>query len=217
VEHSILKAAGQGLAPIVHHVHSGCTIRTPKFFPCDLPASTQVQECLPNCLDLKRYALKYFSASDVSKTSVLEIGQGLGMWLRSFHDWAAGHDTLREAAKSNVGMMNIKLKYNYELLLSRVDKFPAILSDAKTEFEAVLAMAKSELEDEAKLQVVHGDFWTGKYVCTRILKLKQSPRLMAVPVFYFRTRISHQATPHLFSLSTGKCASSGYRSSIWAK
>lgn len=126
--------------------------------------SRAIQEYLPNSIDLKRYALKYFSATNILKASVLEIGQAMGKGLRNFHDWAAGHDALLEAARSNVGMKSIKLKYNYELLLSRVDKFPNILSDAKTEFEAVLAMAKAELEDEAKLQVIHGDFWTGKYV-----------------------------------------------------
>lgn len=121
---------------------------------------------MPRSLDLKRYVLKYFSAStlnpDIEKGQVLEIGQGLGKWLRSFHDWAATHDSLPGIAKSNVAMQSIKIRYNYELLLSRIDKFPSILSDAKPEFEAVLAMAKAELEAEANLQVIHGDFWTGK-------------------------------------------------------
>lgn len=166
MEHGILAAAASGLAPTTHGIHSGCTVRTPRSFPCGLPANTQVQEYLPNSLDLKHYALKYFSASaenpSLGKDHVLEIGQGLGKWLRSFHDWAATQDTLREVAKSNVAMQSIKFKYNYELLVSRVDKFPSILSDAKPDFEAVLAMAKAELEDEANLQVIHGDFWTGK-------------------------------------------------------
>lgn len=86
------------------------------------------------------------------------------MWLRRFHDWATTEQSLRDLAKTNNEMQDIKLTYNYGLLLQRIDKFPDILMDAKPVFEEVFAMAKAELDAEAKLQVIHGDFWTGKYV-----------------------------------------------------
>lgn len=59
-------------------------------------------------------------------------------------------------------MQGIKLTYNYGLLLQRVKSFPAILTGAKPVFEEVLALAKAELEEEDRLQIIHGDFWTGK-------------------------------------------------------
>lgn len=59
-------------------------------------------------------------------------------------------------------MQGIKMKYNYELLLSRVEKFPEILQEARPVFEKVIEMAKAELDNEDELQVIHGDFWTGK-------------------------------------------------------
>lgn len=132
-------------------------------FLYDLPSNTQVQEFLPNSLDLKSYALKHFSASTPvsEKDNVVGVGRALGQWLLSLHNWAATQPDIRELARANVEMQGIKFKYNYELLLSRVDQFPAVLSDAKPVFEEVLAMAKAELEDESQLRVIHGDFWIG--------------------------------------------------------
>lgn len=141
-------------------------------------STTQVQECLPNALNLKSYALKHFPApTPVSQKSlVVEVGRGLGKWLRSFHDWAATQSTLQELATSNTGMQDIKLTYNYTLLLSRVKALPEILSSAKPVFEAVLAMAQAELEDETQLTAIHGDFWTGKQVRIEVANANGSGR-----------------------------------------
>lgn len=68
---------------------------------------------------------------------------------------------MREAAKANEELQAIKLTYNYENLLWQVDEFP-FLKDSEKVFQEVLANAKLELEDESKLHVIHGDFWTGK-------------------------------------------------------
>lgn len=94
----------------------------------------------------------------------MELGRALGKWLRAFHDWAASPDQqrLRDSARSNKDMQNIKMTYNYDLLLSRVEKFPEVLQEARPVFEKLIEMAKAELENEDKLQVIHGDFWTGK-------------------------------------------------------
>ncbi|KAJ4391434.1 hypothetical protein N0V93_005051 [Gnomoniopsis smithogilvyi] len=161
LEHDCLKAAETRLPPASSDAYS---VRTPKVYLYNPESSTQVQEYLPNALDLKTYALKHFSASTPASAShqIIEVGRGLGLWLRSFHAWAASQEPLRALARTNGEMQVIKLNYNYGLLLRRVDSFPNILADAKAVFEDVFAMAKAELGDEDKLQVIHGDFWTGK-------------------------------------------------------
>lgn len=68
---------------------------------------------------------------------------------------------MREAAKANKELQAIKLTYNYENLLWQVNDFP-FLKDSENMFQEVIANAKLELEDESKLHVIHGDFWTGK-------------------------------------------------------
>lgn len=163
MEHDCLKAAETRLSP---SINDACSVRTPKVYFYDPESNTQVQEYLPKALDLKTYALKHFSASNpaTAKPHVKEIGRGLGTWLRRFHDWAITQQPLRDLARTNKEMQGIKLTYNYGLLLQRIDKFPDILMDARPVFEEVFAMAKAELDAEAELQIIHGDFWTGKYV-----------------------------------------------------
>lgn len=96
----------------------------------------------------------------------MEVGRVLGAWLRNFHDWAAdgssGSLQLRELIASNREMQGIKLQYNYRLLLSRVEAYPDLLAEAKPVFEQLIALAEAELTEEHQLQVIHGDFWTGK-------------------------------------------------------
>ena len=62
----------------------------------------------------------------------------------------------------NHQLQQIKHSTYYEWALSMVDKYPEILAEAKSVFQEIKEMADEELKDDSKLQVVHGDFWTGK-------------------------------------------------------
>lgn len=160
--------AVQWLAPAPTKV---CSVRTPKLLCFDAESATQVHDYLPKTLDLKAYALNYFSRPAVSpsadpsdKANMVQLGRGLGQWLRDLHEWAAAPEQqwFRAKARINKEMQGIKFTYNYERLLGQLDKFPSTLKAAKTISAEVVAMAKAELEEEDKLQVIHGDFWTGK-------------------------------------------------------
>lgn len=97
---------------------------------------------------------------------MVEVGRGLGAWLRKFHDWASSSapesQQLRNLIASNKEMQGIKLQYNYKLLLSRAEAYPDLLVGAKPVFEELIALAEAELAEEDKLTIIHGDFWTGK-------------------------------------------------------
>lgn len=69
---------------------------------------------------------------------------------------------LRHTVAKNQEMQQLKHMINFEWLLQRVEQYPAILEEAKATFEEVKRMAAAELEDENGIQVIHGDFWTGK-------------------------------------------------------
>lgn len=142
-----------------------CSVRTPRLLHFNSGSSTQVQEYLPDSLDLKSYVLKHFSSStpESEKCNVLEVGRALGEWLRSFHDWAAApeQEALRSRVELNKEMQSIKLTYNYESLLRRLERFP-FLENSRGVFEKIIAKAKAELAEERQLQFIHGDFWTGK-------------------------------------------------------
>lgn len=139
-------------------------VRTPKLYDFTADSNTQIQEYLTNGIDFKNYALKYFSAPDTSRGPLcFEVGQSLGSWLRQFHGWVSQVEQvkLHDLIKSNKTMQDLKHMVNYTHLVSTVDSFPMILEDAREVFVEVEKLAAAELQRD-DLQVIHGDFWTGK-------------------------------------------------------
>lgn len=65
--------------------------------------------------------------------------------------------------KRNVPMRDLRYAINYTMLIARVEQFPSILGSEREVFEAVAKKTRVEL-DERKGALIHGDFWTGKYV-----------------------------------------------------
>lgn len=61
-------------------------------------------------------------------------------------------------------MQKLKNSINYGSLVSRIETYPEIPGDARDIFEQVRKMSEDEMADGKNLQVIHGDFWTGKYV-----------------------------------------------------
>lgn len=150
-------------------------VRTPRLYYYNPDSNTQVQEFLPNVVDLKNYALKHFASSDPARKPLcLELGRSLGAWLNRFHSWTMLPEQagIQKTARSNSTMQGIKLFMNYPNLLSRADVFPSILDDARGVFAEVIEMATQELA-RPDLHVIHGDFWTGKQVHPR--SIAQNP------------------------------------------
>ncbi|KAI1151150.1 kinase-like domain-containing protein [Nemania diffusa] len=139
------------------------TVRTPKFYHFDEQNNTHIQEILRNGKDLKTYALSAFSPDtpDAQRPQCLQLGHALGRWLRNFHTWSATQAGLRKTVAENTDIQQLKHFINFSWLLDRVGQFPSILSEAKDVFGKVKDMAAEELKDESRIQVIHGDFWTG--------------------------------------------------------
>jgi hypothetical protein len=127
-----------------------------------------VQECLSNATNLKDYCRNHFAAAATAteqtarKDQCLQLGRALGAWLRSFHTWSDGQAELREVLKGNKELQALKQWINYKQLVQLAEQSPEILGDAKEVFQAVGDATAAELEDEEKLVIIHGDFWTGK-------------------------------------------------------
>ncbi|KAI1500510.1 kinase-like domain-containing protein [Biscogniauxia marginata] len=138
-------------------------VKTPRLYHYDERNNTQVQDYLPNSKNLKMYALKTYSGNtpEALRGQCSQLGRALGTWLRNFHNWAATQPELREQVAGNKEMQQLKHTINFTWLLDRVEQFPSVLSDARSVFEEVKNMAALELEDESRLQVIHGDFWSG--------------------------------------------------------
>lgn len=139
-------------------------VRTPKYLAFDKAESTQIQEYLPDSLSSKEYVLKHCSplAPASLEPQYHQLGVALGRWLRKFHDWSTGQAQLRHNGMANKEMQQMKHMINFHWLLDRVSEYPTVLGGAESIFNEVKDMASAELEDEEALEMIHGDFWTGK-------------------------------------------------------
>ena len=119
-------------------------------------------------MNLKLYSLHHYASPtpESLRSQCVSIGYGLGQWLRSFHNWGEQPEQarFRSEIKQNKEMQDLKHMINYEWLIRNVEKHSRLLEAARPVFEQVRDMAKAELADEESLQIIHGDFWTGKYV-----------------------------------------------------
>lgn len=150
--------------------NQSCVIRAPRFFHFNPQTNTQVQEYLPDSVNLKMYAISHLSGNPSElKYRLVGIGNNLGTWLRSFHTWAAdpAQAKLQGHIKLNKEMQLLKNAINYVSLVSSVERYPDILTDAKDILEKVKKMSEDEMAKEDNLQIIHGDFWTGKCVLLR--------------------------------------------------
>lgn len=141
-------------------------VRTPRYYHYDEQATNQFLEYLPGGISLKDYILKYYKnpSAEFVEIEARQVGKALGSWLRSFARWSATQSELRATAAENVEAQSFRHMLEFGWLAERVAQYSAILGDAKDIFAEVEKVAAAEIQDEDKLQVVHGDFWTGKYV-----------------------------------------------------
>jgi fructosamine-3-kinase len=114
---------------------------------------------MPQGITLLEYVLK---TNSLNEEAARKIGKTLGSWLKEFTQWAASHTELRdEAAKNGQGQFFRHL-VTFTWLKDRVEQYPAVLGDVKEVFAEVEQAVTAELKDSSKLQLIHGDFWTGK-------------------------------------------------------
>ena len=110
-----------------------CVTRTPKLFYYNPETNTQVQEYLPNAVNLKTYALEHFKAptSESFKPQCRELGHALGVWLRTFHDWSQKQNqtALKKILANNKEMQQIKFWINYQAVVGMVDQHSDIPSN----------------------------------------------------------------------------------------
>lgn len=105
----------------------------------------------------------------ISRPSATSLGRSIGGWLRHFHDWtnSPAQDELKELLNKNDVMKELKFYVNYTMLMDTIQNFPLLLEEARGIFEKVRDLAATELKKtdyDDSYGLIHGDFWTGKYV-----------------------------------------------------
>jgi hypothetical protein len=138
-------------------------VRTPKCYLYDDATHTQIQEYLPNGINLKEYILQKFSTPtpESVQPQCHQLGKVLAQYITEFNRMT--DPNLHAKLARNKEMQSVKHMINYDWLLERIDQFPTILEEAREVFVKVKEQAMEELKANPKaLAPVHGDLWPGK-------------------------------------------------------
>ncbi|KKP00485.1 hypothetical protein THAR02_07398 [Trichoderma harzianum] len=110
-------------------------------------------------------------ASALLASSLEAIGFALGAWIRAFHMWAAAPEqaALRAQMWQNDLMRKTKYLFTYNAFLQVLELHPEILEDHREILEKIQDTLSKEYErpsteEDNDLGLIHGDFWSGKYV-----------------------------------------------------
>jgi hypothetical protein len=110
-----------------------------------------------------------------SESDSMTIGRNLGSWLRSFHTWATASEQaiLRAEMLHDDPMRKLKYQLTYDGFLRVLENYPELLDSHRASLESVRnAMAEEfktpPTEEHENWGLIHGDFWPGKCVITRL-------------------------------------------------
>jgi hypothetical protein len=102
-------------------------VRTPKCYLYDDAIKTQIQEYLPNGINLKSYVLQNFPSPtpEFLRPQCHQLGKALAQYISRFNRKTDAK--LRKEVERNKEMQALKHMINYDWILERVDQFPGIL------------------------------------------------------------------------------------------
>lgn len=135
-------------------------------------ANIQVLEDFPSATDMASFLFSPAASLPSNRLTVTLLGQQLGSWLRSFHQWISADEQtpLRIEVGSNESMRCLKYDTSYDTFIKVLENFPDILEGHQETLAAVKIMAAKEFSRLAAPDadeywgIIHGDFWTGKLV-----------------------------------------------------
>jgi len=161
----------------LHHFPSGKTtgVKTPRLHLFLRDANTQVLEDFQGTTDLKNIVV---SNSDFKAEVAASVGYRMGSWLRRFHDWSTSpnmHINRLGGVKigHNEPMRQLKYDITYGSILKILgNNFPDLLEGFRPALEEVVDEATKKFEtilsgdraEDKNWGLIHGDFWSGKYV-----------------------------------------------------
>ena len=158
----MLAALGQNFGGVI----------TPRLLLADRTANLMVMEDVAGMTDLHSIMKSNNANAQVPVPAAAAIGKTLGAWLRRFHEWGSAPEQsiLVEKVAQNRSMRNLKLKITYDIFIGVIEDFPDIMGDLRSILDEIRQMAVGEFAKEpghdskAGWGLIHGDFWTGKYV-----------------------------------------------------
>ncbi|KKY25175.1 hypothetical protein UCRPC4_g01981 [Phaeomoniella chlamydospora] len=146
-------------------IYEDIRIRTPTVKPLASLSNTSILEDFKGSTDLKTYLGSHKSSLDFAFGR--SLGFALGRWLSAFHQWAndpnnADATSLRGQLAGNLPMKQLKTDINIGRLVQSFPEFPGLPWESTEVYRKIEEDVRQMLWDQGD-QLVHGDFWTGKY------------------------------------------------------
>ena len=151
------------------------TVKPPRLYLYDRETNTQVLEDFPNTDGFRAMLFSADAYNLLPSPSTAAIGRHLGFWLRSFHTWASAPEqaALRAQMWQNDIMRKTKFLFTYDSVLKVLENYPELLESCKKTLDTIRDVIAKEFERPSTEEgdgygLLHGDFWSGKYVITLI-------------------------------------------------
>ncbi len=147
-------------------------VKTPRLYLFIRDANIQVLEDFPASDDLKSIFVSPARNQILTAPVAASIGHNIGAWLRSFHDWSMSPNTRLKDFGDNEPMRKLKYAITYDSYLRVLEtNFPYLLDGHREALLQIKEVATKEFERtsndgyvDKNWGLIHGDFWTGKYV-----------------------------------------------------
>lgn len=145
-------------------------IKVPRLHLLDQASSIQILEDFVDTTGLKSMLLSA-EGSNLLPSSLEAIGFALGSWVQAFHMWAVAPEqaALRAQMWQNDPMRKTKYLFTYHAFLKVLETHPEVLEGHRDILEKIRDTISKEYErpsteEDEDLGLIHGDFWSGKYV-----------------------------------------------------
>jgi len=148
-------------------------VQAPRLYSFDRERHTQILEDFVETTDLTTILESSSVECTLPGSSSQSVGRTLGLWLRSFHNWASAPAQRELVAQvgPNKGMRQLKCLITYDSFIEILVRYPEVIKGYKDTLEHVKAVMKYEFErpvteGDHTRGLIHGDFWAGKYAYT---------------------------------------------------
>lgn len=150
-------------------------IKAPRLYVYNRETNIQVLEDFSNTAGFKSMLFSPNADNLLPQTSPATIGRHLGSWLWSFHTWASAPEqaALRAQILQDDPMRKLKRLLTYDGFLGVLENYPELLEGHKKTLETIQDVMIKEFEkppteEDENWGLIHGDFWSGKYVISRV-------------------------------------------------
>ncbi|KAL2075203.1 hypothetical protein VTL71DRAFT_145 [Oculimacula yallundae] len=147
---------------------STSTVKTPRLYLYDRETNTQVLEDFADTNGLRAMLFSPDAHKLFPSSSLFTIGRHMGLWLRSFHDWADAPEqaSLRAEMWCTDALRKQKYEFTHGSISGILEQFPSLTEDYEKTLDVIRGFYATDFkrpftEEGDGYGLIHGDLWSG--------------------------------------------------------